>query len=212
MIIAIDGPASSGKGSLARRLAAALDFAHLDTGGLYRAVALAMLHAGADMTDPAIAADFAGRLDLSLLDDPRLRDEVTGIAASQIATYAPVRTRLLALQQAFAAHPPAGKAGAVLDGRDIGTVVCPGADLKIFLQADAHKRAARRVAQLEERGLKADFAAILADIEARDAQDKSRAHAPLKPAADAHLLDNSNLDIETTLQQALALVDAVKSA
>lgn len=212
MIIAIDGPASSGKGTLARRLAAALDFAHLDTGALYRAVALAMLNAGADTHDQGQAAGFAGRLDLNLLDDPRLRDEVTGIAASRIAAYPLVRERLLALQRGFAAHPPGGKAGAVLDGRDIGTVVCPHADLKIFLSANARERAARRVAQLESRGLKADFGAILADIEARDAQDQGRAHAPLKQAADAHLLDNSNLDIEATLQQALALVDAARSA
>ncbi|RME64153.1 MAG: (d)CMP kinase, partial [Alphaproteobacteria bacterium] len=200
MIIAIDGPASSGKGTLARRLAAALDFAHLDTGALYRAVALAMLRAGADPADADTAADYASRLDLSLLDDPRLRDEITGIAASQVAAHGPVRERLLALQRGFAAHPPGGKGGAVLDGRDVGTVICPDADLKIFLIADARVRAARRVKELEDRGLKADFDAILADIEARDAQDRARAHAPLKPAADAHLLDNSNLDIEATLQ------------
>lgn len=212
MIIAIDGPASSGKGTLAKRLAAALDYAHLDTGGLYRAVALAMLNAGADPADAAAAAQCAGRLDLGLLEDPRLRDEVTGIAASQVAAFAEVRQRLLAFQRGFAAHPPANKAGAVLDGRDIGTVVCPDADVKIFLTASARERAKRRVEQLTRRGLRADFDRILADIEARDAQDQNRAHAPLKPAEDAHLLDNSKLDIEATLQRALALVEAARNA
>ncbi|GAB4145848.1 MAG: (d)CMP kinase [Sphingomonadales bacterium] len=212
MIIAIDGPASSGKGTLAKRLAAALDFAHLDTGGLYRAVALAMLNAGADPADAAAAAHCAGRLDLGLLEDPRLRDEVTGIAASQVAAFPEVRQRLLAMQRGFAAHPPANKAGAVLDGRDIGTVVCPDADVKIFLTASARERAQRRVEQLARRGLRADFDRILADIEARDAHDQNRAHAPLKPAEDAHLLDNSKLDIEATLQRALALVEAARNA
>ena len=212
MIIAIDGPASSGKGTLAKRLAAALDYAHLDTGSLYRAVALAMLNAGADAANAVVAADYADRLNLGLLADPRLRDEVTGIAASQVAAMPQVRQRLLAFQRDFATHPPANKAGAVLDGRDIGTVVCPEADVKIFLTASARERAERRVQQLAGRGLRAEFDRILADIQARDAQDQNRAHAPLKPATDAHLLDNSKLDIEATLQRALALVEAAQSA
>lgn len=203
MIIAIDGPSASGKGTLARRLAAHYGLRHLDTGALYRAVGLAALLRGDDPADAAQAARHAEALDLSLLENPALRSEAVGAAASQLAVHRPVRQALLDLQRRFGTIPP----GAVLDGRDIGTVVCPRADAKIFLTASAAVRARRRAAELRAGGQAADYAIILADIEARDARDSNRAEAPLKPAADALLLDTSDLDIDAAVQAAIALID-----
>lgn len=210
MIIAIDGPAASGKGTLARALAARLNFAHLDSGALYRAVALALIQGGGQAADEAAAVAAARNLDLSLLRDPRLRDEATGQAASTVARYPGVRAALLDVQRGFAATPPDGKGGAVIDGRDIGTIVCPNAAVKIFLSAAPAVRAARRARELADRGIKVDQRAVLAEITARDAQDRSRAVAPLRAAADAVLLDTSDLDIEAALAAALAIVDKAR--
>lgn len=207
MIIAIDGPAAAGKGTLARRLAAEFGFAYLDTGALYRAVGLTLLKKGIDPADAEAAEAASADLDLDLFDDPELRAEVTGGAASKVAAMPGVRANLLDFQKNFASNPPEGKKGAVLDGRDIGTVVCPDADLKLFVTASPEVRAERRRLELEGRGLEADFDAILADVRARDKRDMGRKDAPLKPAEDALLLDTSNLDIDAVFLRAVALVN-----
>jgi cytidylate kinase len=206
-IIAIDGPTASGKGTLAKKLAAQYGFDHLDTGLLYRAVGQAMLDANADLTDEAkaVAAAQALAYDLSLLDNPKLRLDAAGTAASKVSGLAPVRTALLDLQRQFAAHPPGGK-GAVLDGRDIGTVICPDAPAKLYVIADVEIRARRRWKELQARGSNAMFEAVLKDLEQRDARDSQRAVAPLKPAADAHLLDVSALDVEQAFVAAHEIV------
>lgn len=207
MIIAIDGPAASGKGTLARRLAERFDLAHLDTGALYRAVGLALLRAGREPHDAAAAETAAATLDPALLDDPELRSEAVGEAASIVAAQPRVRERLLAFQRDFATHPPGGKRGAVLDGRDIGTVICPGADLKLFVTARDEVRARRRFEELRQKGLKTDFDGVLADLRARDARDSGRDAAPLVPADDAVLLDTSELSIDAVFARAAALVE-----
>ncbi len=212
MIIAIDGPAASGKGTLARRLAERFDLAYLDTGTLYRAVGLALLRAGKDPHDEAAAAAAAASLDPALLDDRELRSEAVGEAASVVAAHPRVRERLLDFQRHFAAHPPAGKKGAVLDGRDIGTVVCPDADLKLFVSASDEVRAGRRHRELAEKGVTTDFATVLADLRARDARDSDRAAAPLARAADAILLDTSELSIDAVFARAAALVEECLAA
>lgn len=206
-VIAVDGPAAAGKGTLARRLADHLGYAHLDTGALYRAVGLSLLRAGRDPSDESAAAEAARDLDLTLLDHPELRKESTGAAASQVAAMLGVRAALLDLQRAFAATPPGNAKGAVLDGRDIGTVVCPDADLKLFVTASTETRARRRWLELRERGEDPAFDDVLAEMKTRDERDSTRSHAPLAPARDAHLLDTSNSDIETVFQTALALVE-----
>ncbi len=206
MIIAIDGPAAAGKGTLARRLAGEFDFAYLDTGALYRAVGLTLLKRGIDPADTKAAEDASVNLDLRLFDDPELRTEATGGAASKVAAMPGVRANLLDFQKNFASNPPGGKSGAVLDGRDIGTVVCPDADLKLFVTASAEVRAERRRLEMEGRGQAADFDAILADVRARDERDMGRKDAPLKPAEDALLLDTSNLDIDAVFLRAADLV------
>ncbi len=208
MIIAIDGPAAAGKGTLARRLAEALGFAYLDTGALYRAVGLSVLHAGKDPSDKEAAAQASSSLDMALMDDKALRDEATGNAASKVAAMPEVRSNLLEFQRNFASCPPGGEKGAVLDGRDIGTVVAPHADVKLFVTASAEERAKRRMLELQTRGEQADFSVILADVKARDERDMNRKDAPLKPADDAHLLDTTNLDIDAVFLRALALVKA----
>ena len=205
-IIAIDGPAAAGKGTLARRLAAHFDFAYLDTGGLYRAVALSLLLDGKDPDDRDAAMAAAADLDTRLLDAPRLRDEATGAAASKVAAIPQVRSNLLEFQRNFASHPPGGKQGAVLDGRDIGTKICPEAPLKLYVTASAEERARRRTAELRDRGLRPDYAAILSDVKARDARDMGRNDAPLRPADDAHLLDTTDLDIDAVFFRAVELV------
>lgn len=210
MIIAIDGPAAAGKGTLARRLAEKLNFAYLDTGALYRATGLKMLRAGDDPSDPVLAAAASSDLDPALFSDPALRHEETGSAASKVAAVPAVRANLLAFQRNFASRPPEGKVGAVLDGRDIGTVVCPDADLKLFITASAEERAKRRFIEQKERVGSADFDAILADVIARDDRDINRADAPLKPAENAHLLDTTKLDIDAVFDAAVTLVRSVQ--
>jgi cytidylate kinase len=207
MIIAIDGPAASGKGTLAKRLAAHYGYRHLDTGAIYRAVAYALISRGADLSDEAAAVGAARGLDPRTFDNPALKSHQVGTAASVVSAYPEVREVLLNFQRQFAAQPP----GAVLDGRDIGTVICPDADVKIFVVAEPEVRARRRTLEAQARGEAADEAAILADILARDERDRNRAVAPLKPAEDAYLLDNSHLDIEGGVRAAIDIIEAVRA-
>lgn len=200
MIIAIDGPAAAGKGTLARRLAAHFGYPHLDTGALYRAVARRLLDAGRAPDDTAAAIAAAETLRADELASPRLRDEEVGRATSVLAAIPAVRAALLAFQRRFAATPP----GAVLDGRDIGTVVCPEAEVKVFLVADAVERARRRAKELQDRGVPAIEARILQDIQERDARDSGRSTAPLSQAEDAFVLDTTQLDPEAAFRAVLA--------
>ena len=206
LLIAIDGPAASGKGTLAKRLADHYGLPHLDTGLLYRAVALALIDAGLSLEDHAAAAEAARALNPERLGDPRLRERAMGEAASRISAVPDVRAGLLAWQRRFAADPQ----GAVLDGRDIGTVVCPDAGVKLFITASSEERARRRHRELVGRGETAAFAAILADIEARDARDASRAAAPLRIADDAVQLDTTNLDANAAFDEARAIVERAR--
>ena len=214
MIIALDGPAASGKGTLARRLAAALNLAHLDTGMVYRATAakaLASLETAESETADAAPDEallLACALDLTAadLDRPDLRSEKVGEMASLAAASAPVRAALLDFQRRFATRPPAGKAGAILDGRDIGTVVCPDALVKLYVTASPEVRAHRRHKELIERGEESIYARVLRDLEQRDRRDSSRSVAPLKPADDAVMLDTSDMDAETAFERALEIV------
>ncbi len=204
MIIAIDGPAAAGKGTLARRLAAHLGYAYLDTGLLYRATGWKVLESGADPENPAAAETAARALDPSDLDNPSLRDDGAAQAASKVSAIPAVRAALLDFQRAFARRPPGGAPGAVLDGRDIGTVVCPDAPIKIFLTADTDARAERRLKELRDRGIDAIPARVLQDMKERDGRDMSRANAPLKPASDAFLLDTTDKDADAAFAAALA--------
>lgn len=204
MIVAIDGPAASGKGTLGKRLAAHYGLRHLDTGLLYRAVAQAMLDRGYALDDRTRAAEAAKSLDLAKFDEAALKGHAIGEAASMISVIAEVRTALVDLQREFAASPP----GAVLDGRDIGTVICPAADVKIFVTASPEARARRRWLELSGSGRTVDEREILADIRRRDERDTQRPVAPLKPAADAHILDTTALDVDAALAAAIAIVDA----
>lgn len=207
MIIAIDGPAASGKGTLGKRLSDHFGLAHLDTGLLYRAVARVMLDRELDLTDRDAAHQVALDLDVTHLDDPRLRGAQMGEAASVISGYQPVRDALLAFQRQFAEEPP----GAVLDGRDIGTVVCPRADVKLFITATPEERARRRHLELQKRGEQIAYETILDDIRRRDERDMNRSTAPLKPAADAVTLDTTHLDADAAFRKALDLVQAKRS-
>ncbi|SRR5579871_6017397 len=207
MIIAIDGPAASGKGTLAKRLAQHYGYRHLDTGVIYRAVAHALMRSSADLRDEALAVSAALALDPQKFDDPVLKSQQVGEAASVVSAIPRVREVLVGFQQRFAEGPP----GAVLDGRDIGTVICPHADVKIFVLADPEVRAHRRTLEARARGETADEAAVLEDILKRDERDRNRAVAPLKPAADAYLLDNTNLDIEAGVRAAIDIVEAVRA-
>ena len=207
MIIAIDGPAASGKGTLGKRLAHHYGYRHLDTGVIYRAVAQALLEMGADLTNEALAVAAALELDPEKFGNPVLKTQKVGDAASVVSAIPKVREVLINFQRQFAADPP----GAVLDGRDIGTVICPDADVKIFVMADPHVRARRRTLEARARGEAADEAAVLADILKRDERDQNRATAPLKAAPDAYLLDNSQLDIESGVRAAIDIVEAVRA-
>lgn len=211
-IIAVDGPAASGKGTLARRLAAHFDFAYLDTGALYRAVALSVILAGGNFENESDAVAAAESLDMARLEDSdfvaRLRTAETGLAASIVAAMPRVRAAILAAQRQFATQPPDGKKGAILDGRDIGTIVCPDAAAKLFITARAEIRAERRFAELRVNDGSLNLETVLADIHARDARDEGRATAPMKQADDAPLLDTSDLSIEEAFVAALALVEA----
>jgi CMP/dCMP kinase len=208
MIIAIDGPAGSGKGTLAKRLAEHYGLPHLDTGLLYRAVALTLLDAGVPLADAAAAARVAAALDPARLDDPRLKGRAMGDAASVVSTHQPVRDALLDLQRRFAAQP----GGAVLDGRDIGTVICPQADAKLFVTATPEERARRRHGELLARGEAAEFELILADIRRRDERDMTRSAAPLRPAEDATVLDTTALDADAAFRAAFAIVERMRKA
>ncbi|MDE1148802.1 MAG: (d)CMP kinase [Azospirillaceae bacterium] len=211
-VVAIDGPAASGKGTLARRLAATLGFAHLDTGALYRAVGLTVLRAGHAPDDVPAAITAARGLDaatvLPLMNDPALRQDAVATAASKVSVVPEVRAALLDFQRNFASHPPAGAKGAVLDGRDVGTVVCPGAPAKLYVTADVEVRARRRLSELRNTGAEAIYEAVLEDMKVRDARDSQRAVAPLKPAVDAFLLDTSMMDAE---QAFIAAMDFIRS-
>jgi cytidylate kinase len=208
VIIAIDGPAASGKGTLARRIAAHYGLPHLDTGLLYRGVGRIMCDRGFPLDNVEIAATIAENLDLTDLDPERLRTRDTGEAASVVAAHGPVRKALLDLQRTFAGQ----SGGAVLDGRDIGTVIAPDADAKLFVTASPVERARRRFRELAGRGEIADTEAgygdVLADIVKRDARDSGRADAPLAVAADAVTLDTTELGIEEAYLAALAIVEA----
>jgi cytidylate kinase len=207
MIIAIDGPAASGKGTLGKRLAAYYGLRHLDTGLLYRAVAKALIDAGHEPDDRVHAIAAAQSIDPTKFDELVLKRYEIGEAASIVSAIPEVRAALFNYQREFAAAPP----GAVLDGRDIGTVICPNADVKIFVTASPEARARRRALEKRGDGESVDEAAILADILRRDERDRSRAVAPLVRAPDAHLLDTTHLDIDAAFRAAVAIVEAAKA-
>jgi len=207
-VIAIDGTFASGKGTLGKRLAAHYGYAYLDTGKLYRAAAAKALAAGADLTDDAACADFAASLSLADLEDPILKSGPVGAAASKVAVHTKVRDALLHFQRNFALAPPKPFTGAVLDGRDIGTVICPGADVKLYVDADPEVRAERRYKELLSYGEDVTFESVLAQLQERDHRDMNRETAPLKPAANAHLLDTTNLSIDAAFTAAISIVEA----
>jgi cytidylate kinase len=208
MIIALDGPAAAGKGTLARSLAQDLNLAYLDTGSLYRATGVAVLRTGGDPSDPEAAEAAARTLDIASFQPADLRTESAGQAASKVAAIPAVRAALLDFQRNFAHRPPQGKTGAVLDGRDIGTVVCPDADVKIFVTASLEERSRRRVKELRDKGETVIEARVFADMAARDARDSGRDAAPLKPADDAFVLDTSALDAAGALAAAKAYIES----
>ncbi len=207
MIIAIDGPAASGKGTLGKRLAAHYGLRHLDTGLIYRAVAKALLDAGQSPANQARAVAAAEALDPSSFDEAALKSQAVGEAASLVSAIPEVRGALRAFQRNFGRTPP----GAVLDGRDIGTVIFPDADVKIFVTATPEVRADRRTAELRAAGGMVNVAEILADIARRDERDTTRAASPLKAAPDAHLLDTTHLDIDAAFRAAIDIVEAVRA-
>jgi cytidylate kinase len=202
MIIAIDGPLAAGKGTIARALATRFGLRYLDTGSLYRAVAVAVARAGGDLDDPTQAEAAAVGLDLDAIDEAAIRSAAAGQGASRVAAMPGVRAALLDLQRRFAATPP----GAVLDGRDIGTVVCPHADVKLYITADETARAQRRRDELAAKGEDLSLTDMLAQLRERDARDAARAAAPMRPADDAHLLDTTGLSIEAAIEAACAII------
>ena len=206
IVIAVDGTAASGKGTLAKKLAAHFGFAHLDSGALYRLTALAVLNAKGDPRNEADAVKGAQSIDLSLAGDPAIRTDVVGQAASHVAAIGAVRQALLDFQRSFLTSPPGGSPGAVMDGRDIGTVICPDATAKLYIDARPQLRAHRRWLELKGMGIVRDEQGLLAELNARDAADKSRPISPLKLAPDAVLLDTSDLGIDAAFAAALALV------
>jgi CMP/dCMP kinase len=207
MIIAIDGPAASGKGTLGKRLAGHYGLPHLDTGLIHRAVAKALLDAGHSPEDRVRARAAAEALDPSRFDEAALKAQAVGAAASLVSAIPEVRSVVLAFQRDFGRAAP----GAVLDGRDIGTVIFPDADVKIFVTASPEVRARRRAAELEQAGGRIDEAEVLADIRRRDERDSTRAIAPLKAAPDAYLLDTTHLDIDAAFRAAIDIVEAVRA-
>ncbi|MGH6726571.1 MAG: (d)CMP kinase [Pseudolabrys sp.] len=207
MIIAIDGPAASGKGTLGKKLAAHYGLRHLDTGLLYRAVAKSVLDAGKRPEDKAAAIAAARALNPTGFEEAILKSHAISEAASLVSAVPEVRAALVNFQRSFAAVPP----GAVMDGRDIGTVICPGADVKIFVTAAPEVRAQRRASEYQAAGRAIDAATVLADIRARDERDTQRPISPLKQAADAHLLDTTNMDISTAIRAAIDIVEASRT-
>jgi cytidylate kinase len=205
MIIAIDGPAACGKGTLAKRLARHYGLSHLDTGLLYRAVAKCLLDSGARLDDIDAAVRAARAIDPSRFDEKELKRAALAEAASLVSAIPQVRSALLSLQREF------GQKGAVLDGRDVGTVIFPDADVKIFVTASPEVRARRRAAELDEAGEGVAVSEVLADIRRRDERDRSRTVAPLKPAPDAHLLDTTHLGIDAAFRAAVDIVEAVRA-
>lgn len=208
LVVAVDGPAASGKGSIASRLAAWLELPYLDTGLLYRAVGMAVLRAGGDLDDEAFAASKARALRLEALEDGDLIGRAAGDAASRVAFHPAVRAALLKLQKDFAGQA----SGAVLDGRDIGTVIAPAAPVKLYVTAAPEVRARRRWLQLTGRGEEVSFEAVLDDIRRRDARDAGREAAPMTRAADAVLLDTTELDIEAAFDAARRIVEAARGS
>ena len=208
VVIAVDGPAASGKGTLARRLAAEFGYAYLDTGLLYRAVGLSLIRAGEYPGDAFAAEVVVENLKVADMDfsDPTLRDEETGRAAGIVAANPAVREALIDLQRNFAAAPPNAALGAVLDGRDIGTVICPDADYKFFIDADIGVRAERRVKELQEKGDPSIPSRVLQDMKERDHRDRTRAVAPLAPAADASVIDTTNLNADAVFALAISFI------
>jgi cytidylate kinase len=207
MIIAIDGPAASGKGTLGKKLAAQYGLRHLDTGMLYRAVAKSVLDSGQQPGDKAAVIAAAKALDPAGFDESVLKSHSVGEAASIVSAVPEVRAALVKLQRQFAAKPP----GAVLDGRDIGTVICPDADVKIFVTASPQVRARRRALEYQAAGRAIEESAVLADILKRDERDTKRAISPLKQAQDAHLLDTTHLDIDAAIRAAIDIVEATRA-
>jgi len=210
-VITVDGPSAAGKGTLARRLAAHFGFAFLDTGALYRGVGLTVLRQGLDPADESAAIAAAEGLRADILGDPALRDEATSRAASVVAAIPGVRAAILNWQRDFASRPPNACKGAVLDGRDIGTVVCPGAQAKLFITASLEARAQRRLKELQARQLQqggetAIYARVLQDMQERDARDQGRSISPTKAAADAQIIDTSDLTADQVFDQALAFI------
>jgi cytidylate kinase len=209
MIIAIDGPAAAGKGTLAKRLAGHFGLAIMDTGLIYRSVGMNVVRGGHDPEDAEAATAIAEALTPEDLHADDLRSDAAADAASKVSTVSGVRAALLDFQRAFATNPPGGLEGAVLDGRDIGTVVCPDADVKLFVTAATEVRAERRVKELQERGLEAIYARVLEDMMERDARDQARAASPLEPATDAFMLDTSNLNADQAFTQALEYITSL---
>ena len=207
IVIAVDGTAASGKGTLAKRLARHFNFAHMDSGALYRLTALAVLEQQGDPANEADAVKGARTIDLSRAGDPKIRSDVIGKASSQVAAIPAVRQALFAFQKSFLAQPPGQSSGAVMDGRDIGTVIAPDATAKLFIDARPEVRAHRRRLELKSLGIERLEADLLAEIMARDQADRSRAVSPLKQAPDASLLDTSTLGIDAAFAAALALVE-----
>jgi cytidylate kinase len=207
IVIAVDGTAASGKGTLAKRLAQHFHFAHLDSGSLYRLVALAVVEATHDPAHQGDAIKAAHAIDLSRAGDPAIRTDAIGSAASVVSAHAGVRAALWQFQRDFAARPVGESRGAVIDGRDIGTVICPEATAKLFIDARPEVRASRRWKELTGLGIARDEAQIRDELIARDRADRDRPISPMKPAADAHLLDTSDLSIDAAFAAALALVE-----
>lgn len=206
VVIALDGPAASGKGTLGRRLAEHFGYAYFDTGLLYRAVALRLLRAELSPDDTGAASRMAEKVGVDELDDPALRDEKTANMAAIVAAQPAIRSALLEIQLNFIAHPPGGARGVVMDGRDIGTVICPDADHKIFVEASPEVRAERRLKELRQRGVEGIPSRVLQDMTERDTRDRGRRVAPLAPAGDAFSLDTSRLDADAAFAAALEFV------